>query len=100
MTCITTRKLCEESEIDIKNYFFTVSLQAKQAGGTSAELLPEDRASIMDLLYGLMLPSGNDAAVALAQNLHTIIKQKEQISDEDLNEVASLHSCIDAVNLI
>jgi len=31
-------------------------------GGTSAELLPKDRLSITELMYGMMLPSGNDAA--------------------------------------
>jgi D-alanyl-D-alanine carboxypeptidase (penicillin-binding protein 5/6) len=31
-------------------------------GGTSAELLAGDKISIQELLYGMMLPSGNDAA--------------------------------------
>ena len=35
--------------------------------GTSAELVVGDLLSIEQLLYGLMLPSGNDAAVALAK---------------------------------
>jgi D-alanyl-D-alanine carboxypeptidase (penicillin-binding protein 5/6) len=35
-------------------------------GGTSAELRPGDTLTINELLYGLMLPSGNDAALTLA----------------------------------
>ena len=35
--------------------------------GTTANLYCGDSLSILDLLYGLLLPSGNDAAVALAQ---------------------------------
>jgi len=31
-------------------------------GGTSAELLPKDKLSVTELMYGMMLPSGNDAA--------------------------------------
>lgn len=31
-------------------------------GGTSAELLPGEKISVTELLYGMMLPSGNDAA--------------------------------------
>ena len=31
-------------------------------GGTSAELLPKDKLTVSELLYGMMLPSGNDAA--------------------------------------
>ena len=34
--------------------------------GTSAQLVTGDKLSVEQLLYGLMLPSGNDAAIALA----------------------------------
>jgi serine-type D-Ala-D-Ala carboxypeptidase (penicillin-binding protein 5/6) len=34
--------------------------------GTSAQLLPDDSLSVTELLYGMMLPSGNDAAQTLA----------------------------------
>lgn len=34
--------------------------------GTTAELKYNDVLSLEDLLYGLMLPSGNDAAVLIA----------------------------------
>lgn len=34
--------------------------------GTLANLIPNQYMSIMDLYYGLMLPSGNDAACVLA----------------------------------
>lgn len=40
LTCATTEKL----------------------GGTSAQLLAKDKISVTELLYGMMLPSGNDAA--------------------------------------
>lgn len=35
--------------------------------GTSANLRSGDRLLVIDLLFGLLLPSGNDAALALAQ---------------------------------
>ena len=35
-------------------------------GGTSANLLAGDKMSIHELMYGMMLPSGNDAAQTLA----------------------------------
>ena len=35
-------------------------------GGTSAELLDNDTMTVFELLHGMMLPSGNDAAQALA----------------------------------
>lgn len=37
-----------------------------QNGGSSAQLVPGDRIPLMDLLYGLLLPSGDDAAIAIA----------------------------------
>jgi len=35
-------------------------------GGTSADLLKDDELSVTELLYGMMLPSGNDAAQSMA----------------------------------
>jgi D-alanyl-D-alanine carboxypeptidase (penicillin-binding protein 5/6) len=34
--------------------------------GTTANLRAGDKLSILDMLYGMMLPSGNDAAYAIA----------------------------------
>lgn len=36
--------------------------------GTHAGLRARDKVSVRDLMYGLMLPSGNDAAIALAEH--------------------------------
>lgn len=38
-------------------------------GSTIMGLLPGDRFTLRDLLYGLMLPSGNDAALAIGRHL-------------------------------
>lgn len=39
----------------------------EEEGSSIAGLMPGDNISVRDLLYGLMLPSGNDAAEALAE---------------------------------
>ena len=52
-----------------------VSENAGNITGTSAELGVGDVLSVNDLLYGLMLPSGNDAAVALAEHFGEILLQ-------------------------
>lgn len=47
-------------------------------GGTSADLLEYDTLSVHELLHGMMLPSGNDAAQALAiyfGNLELMIRE-------------------------
>ena len=42
--------------------------------GTSANLIEGDTLSILELMYGMMLPSGNDASVALGVHFGGIIK--------------------------
>ena len=49
-------------------------------GGTSADLLENDSLTVHELLYGMMLPSGNDAAQALAiyfGHLQQLVKTKK-----------------------
>ena len=41
----------------------------KMRGSTVMGLVPGERLSLEDLLYGLMLPSGNDAALAIAEHV-------------------------------
>jgi D-alanyl-D-alanine carboxypeptidase (penicillin-binding protein 5/6) len=40
-----------------------------QNGGSGAGLVANDKLTLRDLLYGLMLPSGDDAAVAIADDI-------------------------------
>jgi D-alanyl-D-alanine carboxypeptidase (penicillin-binding protein 5/6) len=45
----------------------TVSPYAATIGGSSAGLYAGERLTVWNLLHGMLLPSGNDAAIALAQ---------------------------------
>lgn len=45
-----------------------VSRRASASNGTSAKLEAHEALSVRDLLFGAMLPSGNDAATALAEH--------------------------------
>ncbi len=47
----------------------TVSQNASHQEGSSVYLKPQDKVSLSDLLYGLMLNSGNDAAMAIAEHI-------------------------------
>ena len=66
MTLLTALKLSERFNVQIKITYFRVSVNASIVSGTSAELDPKEWVTVEDLLYGLMLPSGNDSAMALA----------------------------------
>lgn len=50
------------------NQTVEISKKAAGTGGSRLGLKTGDKITIRDLLYGLMLSSGNDAAVALAEN--------------------------------
>ncbi|HJZ59938.1 MAG TPA: serine hydrolase [Gemmataceae bacterium] len=47
----------------------TISERAAKTGGTSAGIRAGEKIAVRDMLYGLLLPSGNDAAVALAEHV-------------------------------
>lgn len=50
-----------------------ISHNASNLIGTSANLQYGDQVSLIELLYGLMLPSGNDAALAIAEYLGCLL---------------------------
>jgi D-alanyl-D-alanine carboxypeptidase (penicillin-binding protein 5/6) len=60
--------LVKEYEIDTKTTYFSVDKVASNTIGTTAHLQEGQVVSVYDLLRGLMLPSGNDAANCLAEN--------------------------------
>ncbi|CAK86287.1 unnamed protein product (macronuclear) [Paramecium tetraurelia] len=68
MTCFLSLKFVSLISLDLDNTYFTVPEAAENVGGTSAQLQTGDQLNLRDLLYGLMLPSGNDAAVTLKHN--------------------------------
>jgi D-alanyl-D-alanine carboxypeptidase (penicillin-binding protein 5/6) len=51
------------------NQRVTVSPRAAETPGSRMGLVAGERLTVSDLLYGLLLPSGNDAAVALAEHV-------------------------------
>jgi D-alanyl-D-alanine carboxypeptidase len=55
--------------LDPRKIYMRASDYASKMGGTSAYIKVGLRYSLYDLLIGLMLPSGNDAAIVIAENL-------------------------------
>lgn len=66
----------------IKFNFIIIYRQAERVGGTTANLECGDRITIRDLLYGLMLPSGNDAAITLSHNYQKCSTEYEYFLNE------------------
>ena len=68
MTSFVTLQICQRIKLDMRRTMFKVSKSSASMGGTSAKLRTGDILSVWDLLHGLLLPSGNDAAICLAEN--------------------------------
>jgi D-alanyl-D-alanine carboxypeptidase len=68
MTMLCSVRLSKKYKINMAKCYFRVTPNAAGTRGTTAELEAREWATIEDLLHGLMLPSGNDAATVLAEN--------------------------------
>jgi serine-type D-Ala-D-Ala carboxypeptidase (penicillin-binding protein 5/6) len=88
MTCYVVIKLCKYFHLDPKTTEVTISDVAADIRGTTANLQTNDMLSIEQLLYGLMLPSGNDAAFALSQFFGNLLYHKKYTRSES-NKIRS-----------
>ena len=81
---MTTIVILEKADLNEK---VTVSAKAGGTGGSKLGLKRGDKASVRDLLYGLMLRSGNDAAVALAEHVGGSVKGFAELMNEKAIEL-------------
>ena len=81
---MTTIVILEKADLNEK---VTVSAKAGGTGGSRLGLKRGDKASVRDLLYGLMLWSGNDAAVALAEHVGGSVKGFAELMNEKAIEL-------------
>ena len=65
MTFLTVLDILDEQRISL-SALISVPASACRIKGTSSNLEEGDQLRILDLLYGMMVPSGNDSAMALA----------------------------------
>jgi len=66
MTSLLVLKETDNDPLLLNTTIKIEQIAADEKNGTNASLKLGDELTILDLLYALMLPSGNDAAVALA----------------------------------
>lgn len=67
MTTMLVLKLAD-ADPKVLDEIVTFSQRAANTTGSSAKLRAGEKLPVRELLYGLLLPSGNDAAVALAEH--------------------------------
>lgn len=84
MTCIVACQMIKLEIIDLDTVM-RVSRKASQHNGTSACLRENDLLTLEDALHGMMLPSGNDAAYCIAENLGSVLAGSSSTSQKSSN---------------
>ena len=69
------------------NDIVTISAKAAGTGGSRLKIKKGDKVSLNDLLYGLMLVSGNDAAVAIAEHVGGSVEGFSNLMNEKAKEL-------------
>ena len=83
MTCLVALERCSLDEI------VTVDPAAAGREGTSMYLSAGETLTVSDLLYGLMMSSGNDAAAALAYHIAGGIEQFAALMNQKAQEIGA-----------
>ncbi len=72
-----------------RNDLVTVSRRAAYIGGSQAHLKVGEKIKLGHLLYALMLPSGNDAAIAIAEHTSGSVEQFVLLMDQKAKEIGA-----------
>lgn len=87
MTLYCSLRIAATLKLDLRKLMITVSAKAASIIGTTAALRENDLISLYDLLFGMMLPSGNDAAYSVAEYLGNYIMNSRRFSTINNNPV-------------
>ncbi|HEX9061872.1 MAG TPA: D-alanyl-D-alanine carboxypeptidase family protein [Clostridia bacterium] len=74
------------------NDVVTVSRRAASVGGSTIDLKAGQKISLRELLYGLMLNSGNDAAIAIAEHIGGSVDGFSQMMNQKASEIGAYDS--------
>jgi D-alanyl-D-alanine carboxypeptidase (penicillin-binding protein 5/6) len=67
----------------------TISSKAAQIGGSTIHLKKGEKIKLLDLLYGLMLKSGNDAAIAIAEHIGGTVEDFMKLVNEKARDIGA-----------
>jgi len=97
MTLYTVLKVSKRLELNLEETEITVSKEAASMVGTKAAICEGDVFKARDLLYGVMLPSGNDAAQCLAEHFGKLIA-KEAGKEIEGNVIVARKNFVNEMN--
>lgn len=90
MTAITAIENCDDLD-----KVFEISPKAVGISGTSIYLRTGEKLSVRQLLYGLMLVSGNDAAVAIAERVGGSCKNFVEMMNKTARKIGAFNTHFD-----
>ena len=76
----------------------TVSTNAASVEGSSIYLEAGEKQRLEDLVYGIMLSSGNDAAIAIAEHIGGTVEEFSQMMTQKAIEIGALDTCFENPN--
>ncbi|MDK2804919.1 MAG: hypothetical protein PWQ94_83 [Thermoanaerobacterium sp.] len=74
------------------NDIVNVSKRAASVGGSSIWLAPGEKLPLIDLLYGLMLNSGNDAATAIAEHIGGSVEKFAEMMNKKAKDIGAYNT--------
>lgn len=74
------------------NEMVTASVVAASTEGSSLSLTQGERLKMIDLLYGIMLISGNDATVAVAEHIAGSVEKFAELMTEKAHAIGATHT--------
>lgn len=86
MTLHVVLEFAKKHNLDLKVLQVPISKNAAKINGTSAKVRAGDIFSCYDLLYAMMLPSGNDVALALAEFFGRLLIDETEKKCETVRE--------------
>jgi D-alanyl-D-alanine carboxypeptidase (penicillin-binding protein 5/6) len=86
---------------EVLDEVLTMSDRADETRGSTADIRSGESLSVREALYGLMLPSGNDMSVALAEHLGGRVHEQLQLTPEAAQTLSAdpLLKFVNAMNL-
>lgn len=87
MTFYTALKIVDKYKLNLSKIYFKISNSATEISGTKAYLLSQSWINLNDLFYALMLPSGNDAAIIIAEYLGAFLYLRSEYDIKNLTEL-------------
>ena len=83
MTAYTALVIADEMGINIETAKIVTPFESIIQGGTTAYLTEGDTLSILNMLHAMLLPSGNDAAYAIAYHFGCLLITSRSIKETD-----------------